>query len=278
VTDIFSLEELPIREYLTKSRANIVLKSGSQWYGFHRKQLIDYLNAKTYFIIHIIITYETPFNQCIDTIMLQQFGYSDFSIYELTNAYSIPNGHQVLSLCHMDCYSIKNWIDNIKGKECKIEEPFSQPPVLRRYPQGHRHESNIVPYPPQIPIESDSDSEDEDEIPEFVIVNRGHPLAPQNPAIHAFMDALEEQRAVEDNLLLPEPPIEAIDPDISDMEGDAQEMSLREILTMSMNGLAGIQNIVLQNSLGHMEPEMIQRFQTAINQAQQELTNMIRRI
>jgi hypothetical protein len=113
VTDIFTLDECSIRDFLQKSDWNIVLKAGEAYYGFHRKALMDYMNSKTISITRIGKFCETPFNQCISLEGYNQLRYSDYSIYELKSAYSVEVYRRPKSLFHLNCYSVKNWIADV---------------------------------------------------------------------------------------------------------------------------------------------------------------------
>ena len=116
VMDIFTLDEMPITDYLQKSPWNIVLKAGEAYYGFERKALMDYMKNKESNIGRIGKVYETPFNQCITLEGYQQLRYADYSIYELKSAYSVPTyGGRVKSLFHLGCYSINEWIAGTEG-------------------------------------------------------------------------------------------------------------------------------------------------------------------
>jgi hypothetical protein len=147
VMDIFTLDEISIREHLQKSDWNIVLKAGEAYYAFNRKSLMDYMKKKSSNIGRIGQVYETPFNQCITLEGYHQLRYADYSIYELKNAYSVPTyGGRVKSLFHLSCYSIQEWID---GKEGGIVEmppqhlTMSAPNIKRIIRRGE-------PLPPQV--------------------------------------------------------------------------------------------------------------------------------
>ena len=116
VIDIFTLDEMPLIDYLQKTSWNIVLKAGETYYGFERKALMDYMKTKSSNIGRIGTVYETPFNQCITSEGYHQLRYADYSIYELKSAYSVPTyGGRVKSLFHLGCYSVKDWIDGKEG-------------------------------------------------------------------------------------------------------------------------------------------------------------------
>ena len=116
VTDIFTLDELSIREHLQRSDWNIIIKSGEAYYAFERKALMDYMKSKTKNIGRIGSVCETPFNQCVTLEAYNKLIYADYSIYELKNAYSVPTyGGRVKSLFHLHCYSVRQWVEGGKG-------------------------------------------------------------------------------------------------------------------------------------------------------------------
>ena len=93
-----------------------MLKSGEAYYAFNRKDLMDYMKKKTSNIGRIGQVCETPFNQCITLEGYHQLTYADYSMYELTSAYSVPTyGGRVKSLFHLSCYSVKDWVDGKEG-------------------------------------------------------------------------------------------------------------------------------------------------------------------
>lgn len=143
VMDIFTLDEMPIREYLQMSTWNIVLKAGETYYAFERKTLMDYMKKKSTNLGRIGTVYETPFNQCIMSDALQQLLYADYSIYEFNSAYSVPTyGGRVKSLFNISCYSINDWINGEEGGICKV--PPQQTNYVRRIIQRGE------PLPPQV--------------------------------------------------------------------------------------------------------------------------------
>jgi hypothetical protein len=114
VMDIFTLDEINIRDFLKQGDSNIILKAGNSYYAFNRGQLIDYMcNKKINTGIGDI--YETPFNQSITREAFFQLQYADYSIYELKSAYSVSVGNKLKSLFHLHCYSIKDWIECKEG-------------------------------------------------------------------------------------------------------------------------------------------------------------------
>lgn len=137
--DIFTLEEMPIRDFLAKSDWNIILKAGEQHYAFERKSLYDYMSKKNTNLDGnpVGYIYETPFNQCITEDALNQIRYSDFSIYELVPAYSITIGNgRVKSLFHLNCYSTKNWISEPRVITYTKKMPAQLPAISKPKPAG----------------------------------------------------------------------------------------------------------------------------------------------
>jgi hypothetical protein len=147
VMDIITLDEMPLKDYLQMSAWNIVLKAGETFYAFERTSLMEYMNKKCTTINNLGQVYETPFNQCITLDAYNQLGYSDYSIYELKSAYSVPiYGGKVKSLFHLNCYSIREWVDGHQGGIVEIPPKhlvMSQPTVRRIIQRGE-------PLPPQV--------------------------------------------------------------------------------------------------------------------------------
>ena len=162
VTDIFTLDECSIRDYLHRSDWNIVLKAGEAHYGFNRKALMDYMSSKTISINRIGKFCETPFNQCISLEAYNQLRYSDYSIYEVKSAYSVEVYRRPKSLFHLNCYSVKEWVDGSAGGLVEVPPKYltESAPTL-----GPR--TIIQPNEPGTPVVRR-------------IVRRGEPLPPQD--------------------------------------------------------------------------------------------------
>ena len=84
VYNIFSLEELNIRDFLRSSRSNdcnIILKAGATYCGFERAELIQFMSTKKVYLSTLgIDVYETPFNHCITAEAFNHLKYEDFTI------------------------------------------------------------------------------------------------------------------------------------------------------------------------------------------------------
>lgn len=112
VCDIFSLEEMPLKDFLRSSEWNIVIKAGERYYAFDRRALTNYMKTKkTYVNKSLEYVYETPFNQCISLKALERLSYADYSIFELISDRSVITEKGVKSLFHIHCYSLKHWIE-----------------------------------------------------------------------------------------------------------------------------------------------------------------------
>jgi hypothetical protein len=121
--DIFTMSDVPIRDWLAASDWNIVLKAGEQFYAFDRKPLME-LMAKHQTPIdgRIGVLYDTPLSQSITTAAYWGLRYSDYSIYELKPAYTVTVGTKVKSIYTLTGFSMKAWISGGTG------EPWSPPP------------------------------------------------------------------------------------------------------------------------------------------------------
>jgi hypothetical protein len=120
--DIFTMDDIPIRDWLAASDWNIVLKAGEQFYAFDRKPLME-LMAKHQTPIdgRIGVLYDTPLNQSITTTAYWGLRYSDYSIYELKPAYTVTAGQKVKSIYTLTGFTTKAW-------GCGSGEPWSPPP------------------------------------------------------------------------------------------------------------------------------------------------------
>ena len=134
--DIFTLDEMPLRDFLATSDCNIILKAGEQHYAFERMPLWDYMGKKNTYIGHPIgYVYETPFNQCITEDAVVHLKYSDYSIYELVPAYSTAtNGGKVKSLFHLNCYSTKDWVAEPRVISYTLKMPANLPMIPKSKP------------------------------------------------------------------------------------------------------------------------------------------------
>jgi hypothetical protein len=116
IHNIFTLEELPIRDFLRESKWNIILKAGEQYYGFDRSELMRYMATKRTYVRRIDDeVYETPFKQCITTEAFMYLGYGDYTIYELDSTITVTVHGVIKSLFHLICYSVRQWVNNSAG-------------------------------------------------------------------------------------------------------------------------------------------------------------------
>lgn len=116
--DIFTLEDVSVREFLSESCWNIILKSGDNYYAFHRKQLEEYMIKTCKYIDSNMETiFDTPFNQSINIKAYCSIIYSDYTIYELKNANMTVTFNDITkSLFSLHCYNIEQWINGTPGK------------------------------------------------------------------------------------------------------------------------------------------------------------------
>lgn len=162
VYNIFTLEDVPIREFLEGGREwNIVLKVGASVtaYGFDRGELIQFMSTKKVFVRGIQEeVYETPFNQCITEEAFTYLKYADYTIYELEGAYTETVDGVIKSLFNCRCYSVGQWVNGstttVKSVPVVrfIHEPLSSEfiqeagAVLWRHAYINAATNNIVPF------------------------------------------------------------------------------------------------------------------------------------
>jgi hypothetical protein len=116
VYNIFTLDDIPIRDFLRNKEWNIVLKAGEQYYGFNRGELVKYMKTKKTYVRCIDDeVYETPFNHCITTEALKYLEYADYTVYEVDSTITVTVNGVVKSLFHLVCYSVKQWCNNSVG-------------------------------------------------------------------------------------------------------------------------------------------------------------------
>ena len=116
VHNIVTLEDIPIRDFLHSTEWNIILKSGEQYYGFDRDELVKCMvTKKTYVRCIDDEVYETPFKQCITTEAFKYLEYGDYTIYELESTITVTVNGTIKSLFHLVCYSVRQWINGSIG-------------------------------------------------------------------------------------------------------------------------------------------------------------------
>jgi len=116
--DIFTFDDVPVRDFLKESAWHMILKAGEKYFAFHRKNLFNSMNSKMSAIPNIGNVYETPFNQCVTHDALNKLMYSDYSIFELVFEYSTKFGYNASkekSLFTMRCFTVQQWINGEPG-------------------------------------------------------------------------------------------------------------------------------------------------------------------
>jgi len=139
VYNIFTLEEMDIRDYLTHNSGNycgnyrsnewnIILKAGATYFGFDRDELIQFMSTKkVYLSVLEEDVYETPFNQCITAEAFIHLKYADYTIYNLDAAYTETVDGVIKSLFNCRCYSVKQWIGGAANKTLSFILPSCGP-------------------------------------------------------------------------------------------------------------------------------------------------------
>ena len=117
--DMMELEEVDIVPYLTASKKHLLIKSGEQYYAFHRTTLYDCMQLRRVIIpcsSGAFEAFETPFNQTIMHHVHRMITYEDFTLFELVFAYNVSfnNGRQK-SIFTVNCYTVEGWKKNIVG-------------------------------------------------------------------------------------------------------------------------------------------------------------------
>jgi hypothetical protein len=133
--NIFTLEDIPLQDFLRASEYNIVLKTGERYYAFDRRVLMAYMKKKEITVnLYVGKVYETPLNQCIPLLAFEQLAYADYSIYELKSAYSVEFNSGLKSLFNLHCYSLERWI-----AAAQDEVKISPPSDISKLPEVHQN-------------------------------------------------------------------------------------------------------------------------------------------
>jgi hypothetical protein len=115
VSDILTLEDMPLKDFLNASEWNIVIKAGERYYAFDRRTLSNYMKTKRVYINEQLrVVYETPLNQCISHNGLYSLSYADYTIFKLIYNRTVLTKQGTKSLFHVYCYSVKQWIEEDK--------------------------------------------------------------------------------------------------------------------------------------------------------------------
>lgn len=136
VTDIITFEDdINARGFLEASHENIIMKSGTQLYGFTRKFLSDYMRQKHGYIYNMGesgFVGTNPFNQTILTHDIKYIEYVDFSIYEFVYSHDVNCNGKLYSICKMNCYSVGAWEKGVPLHICRA--PYTSFAPLPRAP------------------------------------------------------------------------------------------------------------------------------------------------
>jgi hypothetical protein len=117
--DMMELEEVDAVRYLSASKKHLLIKSGEQYYAFHRTTLYDCMQLRRVIVpcsSGAFEAFETPFNQTILHHVHRVITYEDFSLFELIFAYNVSfnNGRQK-SIFSVNCYTVEGWKKNTVG-------------------------------------------------------------------------------------------------------------------------------------------------------------------
>jgi hypothetical protein len=117
VFDILTFDKTPIKEFLSESEWNIVIKSADMYYGFNRKVLDKMVSQtrKAYNAEGVrngVVTYKLPFGYLISDDSMLMMLKSDYSIYEPVVDIPVKTRAKVpetLSLYKLKCYTVAGW-------------------------------------------------------------------------------------------------------------------------------------------------------------------------
>jgi hypothetical protein len=140
--DILTFDKTPIKEFLSESEWNIVIKSGDVFYAFNRK-VLDNIVSQTRKVYNAegvrngVVTYKLPFGYLISDESMLMLLKSDYSIYEPVVDIPVKTRAKVpetLSLYKLKCYTVAGWenstVDLITSTSAPAVAP--KPPTIVR--------------------------------------------------------------------------------------------------------------------------------------------------
>lgn len=136
--DILTFDKTPIKEYLSESEWNIVIKSGDTFYGFNRRILRNIMEKTSKALLTeyktSVNTYKIPFGYLISYNSMLIMSSSDYSIYEPVLDIPVKTRAKVpetLSLYKLKCYTVAGW----EKQECTTMTNTSAPANASRIMQ-----------------------------------------------------------------------------------------------------------------------------------------------
>jgi hypothetical protein len=137
--DILTFDKSPIKEFLSESECNIVIKSGDVFYAFNRKVLDKMVSQtrKAYNAEGVrngVVTYKLPFGYLISDDSMLMMLKSDYSIYEPVVDIPVKTRAKVpetLSLYKLKCYTVAGW----EKSTVDLITPTSAPVVAPKPPR-----------------------------------------------------------------------------------------------------------------------------------------------
>jgi hypothetical protein len=107
--DVWNYEDVECTSFLRKSYWNILIFISGQFQAFHRNDLITFMRTRSTLLPTIGYVYDTPNNQSITEYALGRISFSDYSIFELIQEYSVSHHHHQKTLYSLHCYTIQDW-------------------------------------------------------------------------------------------------------------------------------------------------------------------------
>jgi hypothetical protein len=188
VFDVITYEDISAKDILNKSYWNIIIHVGESYYSFHRYELTKYMEEHTSLFPNPLgRVYDTPFHQSLNKECLESLSYADYSIYHFVKDYDIQYRSYNKTMYSVKCYTVSDWIKDVKTPSMCIYPPkkelihLSVGPIIHyenNVPQeiielaqllmNDRDDDNL---PELIP-----DDDDEDDLPELIRENDLPPL------------------------------------------------------------------------------------------------------
>lgn len=107
--DVWNYEDVECTSFLEKSYWNILIFISGQFQAFHRNDLVTFMRTRSTLLPTIGYVYDTPHNQSITEYALGRISFSDYSIFELIQEYSVSHRHHQKTLYSLRCYNIQDW-------------------------------------------------------------------------------------------------------------------------------------------------------------------------
>ena len=160
--DVIAYEDVSCVEYLRSSPWNILLQIGDKYHAYRRDVLYKTMMDTEAILPHIGYVYDTPHHHTVTRSALNHLLYADYSIYELSGAYTIPfglNRDQTKTLYTMKCYDLSHYSQQ---RYNQIIYAPSAPSAPSESEESEEKDGSAAP------LESQDDNNDDDDLPHLI--------------------------------------------------------------------------------------------------------------